>query len=119
MIRTSQFVISWALTFHFVCFCWIFFRADSMATALAVIHRIATAFQPELIPAMLPAYARVFGLMTLAYYLHFIPRAVKEGVRGWFGRVPDLGKALLIVAVVVLLFQVKNAQMQPFIYFQF
>ena len=111
--------LGWALTFHFVCFCWIFFRADSMATALAVIHRIATAFQPELIPAMLPAYARVFGLMALAYYLHFIPRAVKEGVRGWFGRVPDLGKALLIVAVVVLLFQVKNAQMQPFIYFQF
>ncbi|MBC7448302.1 MAG: MBOAT family protein [Hymenobacteraceae bacterium] len=110
---------SWALTFHFVCFCWIFFRADSMATAVAVVHRIATAFQPELIPAMLPAYARVFGLLVLAYYLHFIPRAVKEGVRGWFGRVPDLGKALLIVAVVVLLFQVKNAQMQPFIYFQF
>ena len=119
VIRTSQFVISWALTFHFVCFCWIFFRADSMTTAVAVIHRIATAFQPELIPTMLPAYARVFGLMALAYYLHFIPRPVKEGVRGWFGRVPDLGKALLIVAVVVVLFQVKNAQMQPFIYFQF
>ena len=112
-------LLSWALTFHFVCFCWIFFRADSMTTAAAVLHRIATAFQPELIPTMLPAYARVFGLMVFAYYLHFIPRPVKEGVRNWFGRVPDLGKALLIVAVVVVLFQVKNAEMQPFIYFQF
>ena len=117
--NSLQLVASWFLTFHFVCFCWIFFRADSVATATAVVHRICTAFQPELIPAMLPAYARVFGLMALAYYLHFIPRPVKEGVRGWFGRVPDVGKALLIVAVVVLLFQVKNAQMQPFIYFQF
>ncbi len=110
---------SWFLTFHFVCFCWIFFRADSMAISLAVIKQIFTDFKPALIPAMLPAYARVFGLMVFAYYLHFIPRPVKEGVRGWFGRVPDLGKALLIVAVVVLLFQVKNAEMQPFIYFQF
>ena len=112
-------VLGWLLTFHFVCFCWIFFRADSMATAGAVIQRIVTDFQAELIPTMLPAYARVFGLLVLAYYLHFMPRLVKDRVQVWFGRVPDLGKALLIVAAVVLLFQVKNAEMQPFIYFQF
>ena len=112
-------LLAWALTFHFVCLCWVFFRAESMTTALNVLHQIGTDFKPALIPAMLPAYARVFGLMALAYYLHFIPRAVKDSVLGWFGRVPDLGKALLVVAVVVLLFQVKNAEMQPFIYFQF
>ena len=111
--------LAWLLTFHFVCFCWIFFRADSMATATAVIHRIFTAFQPGLIPAMIPAYARVFGLMALAYYLHWLPPYVKPAVQQWFARVPDLGKALLITAVVVLLFQVKNADIQPFIYFQF
>ncbi len=112
-------LLGWVITFHFVCLCWIFFRADSMATSLAVLKQITTDFKPALIPAMLPAYARVFALLVFAYYLHFIPRPVKEGVRGWFGRVPDLGKALLIVGVVVLLFQVKNAEMQPFIYFQF
>ncbi len=111
--------LAWLLTFHFVCFCWIFFRADTLALAGSVIRQIGTDFQPQLIPAMLPAYARVFGLMAFGYYLHFIPAPVKGGVRVWFGRVPDLGKALLIVAVIVLLFQVKNAEMQPFIYFQF
>ena len=90
-----------------------------MTNAWAVIRQIFTDFKPALIPAMLPAYARVFALLLFAYYLHFVPVPVKEGVRAWFGRVPDLGKALLIVAVVVVLFQVKNAEMQPFIYFQF
>ena len=32
-------VIDWAVTFHFVCFCWLFFRAPSLDGATAISRR--------------------------------------------------------------------------------
>jgi D-alanyl-lipoteichoic acid acyltransferase DltB (MBOAT superfamily) len=106
-------------TFHFVAFCWIFFRAGNMEIAGQVLSQIGTKFQFELIPPMLDAYAFIFGLMFLAYVIHWLPRGLKEQVKGSFYYVPDLAKAALAVIVILGLYQVKTAAVQPFIYFQF
>ena len=106
-------------TFHFVAFCWIFFRAGSMDIAGQVLSQIGTKFGFALIPRMLDAYAFIFGLMFLAYALHWLPRRLKEQVEGSFYYVPDLAKAALAVIVILGLYQVKTAAVQPFIYFQF
>ncbi|MBD0258656.1 MAG: MBOAT family protein, partial [Cytophagales bacterium] len=106
-------------TFHFVAFCWIFFRAGNMEIAGQVLSQIGTRFQPELIPRMLDAYAFIFGLMFLAYVIHWLPRRLKEQLEGGLYYVPDLAKAALAVIVILSLYQVKTAAVQPFIYFQF
>lgn len=107
------------LTFHFVAFCWIFFRAENLDTVNQVLSQIAYRFEPHLIPQMLTAYKEVFGLMALAYLIHFIPVPEKLRVGNWFGWLPDPVKAAVIVVIILGLYQVKTAAIQPFIYFQF
>jgi Predicted membrane protein involved in D-alanine export len=48
--------LGWFVTFHFVCFCWIFFRATSMETAGDMIHQIFTNFTVSILPEFLWGY---------------------------------------------------------------
>jgi D-alanyl-lipoteichoic acid acyltransferase DltB (MBOAT superfamily) len=107
------------VTFHFVAFCWIFFRAENLEVARQVLTQITTNFQPLLIPQMLLAYKAVFGVMLLAYLVHFTPKGLKEYLEEYLGYAPDIAKAFIIVLIIFCLYQVKTSALQPFIYFQF
>src|SRR5688572_10897374 len=107
------------LTFHFVAFCWIFFRADNLEIVNQVLSQIAYHFEPQLVPQMLEAYKKVFALMGIAYLIHFIPVPQKNRLGDLFGYLPNLAKAAVIVLIILSLYQVKTAAIQPFIYFQF
>ena len=61
------------ITFHFVCFCWIFFRNSSFEASLTMIQQIFTHFTPQLFGQLIEGYWKVFALMTLGYLLHFAP----------------------------------------------
>lgn len=61
------------VTFHFVCFCWIFFRNADFATSVDMLRQIFTVFRPQLLPQLLAGYWEVFALMGLGYMLHFLP----------------------------------------------
>jgi D-alanyl-lipoteichoic acid acyltransferase DltB (MBOAT superfamily) len=45
--RYAYVLFHWALTFHLVAFAWIFFRAESLSTAVEVISRLSWAVQGE------------------------------------------------------------------------
>ncbi len=106
-------------TFHIVCFSWIFFRADTFSSAIDMLNRIATAFHPELLPGLVSGYTLVFVLMGLGYFLHFLPQKWDDTCIRFTISMPLLVKALVIVAVVVIVMQIKSSEIQPFIYFQF
>ncbi|MBL7775807.1 MAG: MBOAT family protein, partial [Saprospiraceae bacterium] len=106
-------------TFHFVCFCWVFFRAGDMATAQLLLEQIVFNFQPQLLLEFVQGYAPVVFWMALGYGLHLLPVAWERAAEGQVTRLPLLGKAVLVVAVAALVMQVKSAEVQPFIYFQF
>lgn len=107
------------VTFHFVCFCWIFFRNAEFSTSVDMLRQIFTAFHPQLLPQLLSGYWEVFALMLLGYVLHFLPDRWERACTTGVIRLPLLGKALLVVLVVYIVIQVKSAGIQPFIYFQF
>lgn len=123
--------VSQVITFHFVAFCWMFFRArDPDQSAWGVdwskdvlmvwrmLNRIVYHFEPQLIVQQIIAYRFVFMIMLVAYLVHWMQRGTKLTLEGWFGRVPDFAKAALIVVIILALYQVKT-DTQPFIYFQF
>ena len=112
-------VLGVVVTFHFVCFCWIFFRHASFTDALSMIQQIGTAFHPELLPQLLAGYPAVFALMALGFVLHFLPDSWEEAGVKTVTRLPLLGKALLLIALIYVVIQMKSADIQPFIYFQF
>lgn len=107
------------LTFHFVCLCWIFFRNQSFENSWVMIGRIITDFHPELFVQMVTGYKAVFILMLLGYLLHFCPDRWQGWVEKGVVRLPLIGQALLLVALIYCVVQVKSSDIQPFIYFQF
>ena len=112
-------LISGIITFHFVAFCWIFFRADTFELAGKVISQIYQSFHPEVIHEIVIAYKNVFMVMILGYILHWLPNNWKNFGAETFVKTPDFAKATIIFVVILVLFQVKSSELQPFIYFQF
>lgn len=107
------------ITFHFVCFCWIFFRTADFGHGLDMLGQIFTDFRPALFFQLISGYKLVFFLIAVGYLLHWLPDNWENKACQQVISMPFYGKALLMVAVIYLVVQMKSAEVQPFIYFQF
>jgi len=107
------------ITFQFVSFCWIFFRASDMDNVKIMLKQIFDNFSPGSYMTVLPAYSSVFLLMAVGYIIHFLPERVKESYRGLFIRIPLIAQLLVIMLIAVMLFQMRSTEVMPFIYFRF
>lgn len=112
-------MLGWAWTFGFVCLCWIFFRAQDVDTVLAMLGQIGADFHPQIFGEFVAGYWQTLSLMALGFALHFTPSSWESRAQTVVAGLPLLGKAALIVLFTVLVMQVKSADVQPFIYFQF
>jgi D-alanyl-lipoteichoic acid acyltransferase DltB (MBOAT superfamily) len=112
-------VLAGIWTFHFVCFCWIFFRAEGMGKAIEMLQQIAFSFHPEFFPDFVAGYGAVLFWILLGFALHFLPVSVEHAAQRISTALPLLGKALVLTAIAALVMQVKSADVQAFIYFQF
>lgn len=107
------------VTFHFVCFTWIFFRHQNFSEAFNMIHQIVYDFKPGLFFQLISGYWQVFILIAIGFALHFMPRRAEESFFNLVQRTPLIGKAILIVVLVFIVIQIKSSDIQPFIYFKF
>lgn len=107
------------ITFNFVSFCWIFFRAGSMTGARALISQVLWSFSPGEWIDVLKTYSQVFTIIVAGYILHFLPTTVKESYRGLFIRLPLVVKMVVVYIIALALFNIQSADIQPFIYFRF
>ncbi|MGI4953586.1 MAG: MBOAT family O-acyltransferase [Janthinobacterium lividum] len=102
------------LTFHFVCFAWLFFRADSFETVMLYLAQL---FRMEGGPLLATPFT--LGLIVLGLLMHAVPRdhvqrvaAVVRPLRWW-------GLAALAAVVVVAIDALGPEGVAPFIYFRF
>jgi D-alanyl-lipoteichoic acid acyltransferase DltB (MBOAT superfamily) len=107
------------ITFQFVSFCWIFFRAPDMDSVNIMLKQIIENFSPGSYMTVLPAYSSVFLLMVVGYVIHFLPEKIKESCRGLFIRIPLITQLVVIFLVAILLYQMRTTEVMPFIYFRF
>lgn len=107
------------ITFHLVCFCWIFFRNTSFEGSVEMITQIFSSFQLGLLPELLVGYWKVFVLMLIGYLLHFAPDKYEQLLCSKVTYMPLFKQALLFVVLIYFVVQFKSADVQPFIYFQF
>ncbi|MFN4081423.1 MAG: MBOAT family O-acyltransferase [Saprospiraceae bacterium] len=112
-------ILGGLLTFHFVCLCWILFRAEDMAHAGAMLSQIAFDFRPEGWAVLLSGYAPTVFLISLGYALHFLPDEWDRTAERLLTHAPLILQAAAIALVAAIVMQVKSADVQPFIYFQF
>ena len=111
---------SWLITFVYVLFAWIFFRATSMENAGDVISRIFTDFDLAYFWPFCTARPLWMVLVASAFVLHLL---IKENVFYWFQerfvRMPWVCKLLIFMIAVQLVINFKLESVNPFIYAQF
>jgi alginate O-acetyltransferase complex protein AlgI len=106
-------------TFHLVCLSWVYFRAETFSQAWEMLGQVATRFGWQSVIDVVLAYGTPFVLISLALAIHWLPISIKELYRGAFIRSHLVLKIVIILAVALLVFQFKSAELQPFIYFRF
>ncbi len=107
-------IIATALTFQFVCFTWIFFRAADFSHAFAYFAGFARIDQP-----MTLATPFNLSLLALAMSLHFLPQTWPARLEFATRRVPLILWGALAGATIVAIDSLGPAGVAPFIYFQF
>lgn len=113
-------LIAIIITFHFVTFCWIFFRAKDFTNALEVISNISKlTFNLDQWLIITQGYTNVFAVMLIGFIWHYIPENWMDKVRSGFINSPIVVKVFVFVFIYWLVFATAQEGPQPFIYFQF
>ncbi len=119
-----------AQTFVFITFTRLFFRSGSnldpasanevaWRTARDMVQQIGSAWKWELIPQICGEYWKVFALVVAGMVIHWLPTRWKRWYRLNFALLPLPVMAVVVVAVVFIVYQFITADLQAFIYFQF
>jgi alginate O-acetyltransferase complex protein AlgI len=112
--------ISVVLTFHFVAFCWIYFRAKNFDHANQILINISNVtFDFDQMQTIILGYKNVFIIMLIGYLWHFLPSKISAIMETTFGKMPIVLKALVMALTFWLVYAMSTAGPQPFIYFQF
>jgi len=108
------------VTFHFVVFCWIFFRARNFTTAFELIENISkVTIDFNQWTTIIQGYQNVFVVMLIGFVWHFLPQSLIQLLQNLFGKLPLLAKALVLAFVFWIVYATASSGPQPFIYFQF
>jgi len=107
-------VLDWTLTFHFVCFAWLFFRSPSLDSASQYLSGIwidngAANTAPWI----------VAPLIALGAVTQFIPPASRAVVGAWVDNRNPTAQAAFGFALFYVIIVMAPAASAPFIYFQF
>lgn len=102
------------LCFHFVCFCWIFFRAPTFDHGLLMLLRLGkgTLTSTNLSPLVL-------RVLLLGAVLHFVPKKIEDEARALFTRAPAPLQGVILAACGYLLHFAASTKAEPFVYGQF
>jgi D-alanyl-lipoteichoic acid acyltransferase DltB (MBOAT superfamily) len=102
------------LTFQFVCFAWIFFRAETVGRAFAVLSQLLR-FTVDTSNLALPLVL----IIALGFAAHWIPQSLVEIARNSFIRLPAPAQACFLFALALGLYFVASSDVVPFIYSRF
>ena len=107
------------LTFNFITFTRFFFRGADMPRIGQMMKQIGTNFEAGLIPQMTKSYWLIFTIMAIGYIIHWLPTKWKDWYKQVFIQTPMWVKGVVCVLAVILIYQARTSDLQPFIYFQF
>jgi D-alanyl-lipoteichoic acid acyltransferase DltB (MBOAT superfamily) len=102
------------VTFHVVCLGWVFFRADSIGTAITMLIRLLTAWGPSPLVTPLVLLALLVGLGT-----QYLPHDAGERVRLVLSRLRPVALGVALGFVLFLITSMGPQGVAPFIYYKF
>ena len=112
-------IISGILTFHFVCFAWIFFKAEDLEIAKEMIYQIFNNFDISVFGPFYDNYTGVVWMMLVAMVLHLIPDNLVDKVIARTKTIPMVVYILVFLLFLILYGYFKSAEQVMPIYLQF
>jgi len=109
------------ITFNFIAFTRVFFRAQSMDQANDFLARIFYNFDFDwevFTSKLLAGYPVVMIVILLSYIIHWLPNRTKDGTMELFIATPIWAKGLIVFAAGLFIHQFYSA-FAPFVYFAF
>lgn len=112
-------VFTLLLTFHYVAVLWILFRSTSYSSAIDSITKICTETSLSDITAFYYSRKEVIYMLIISSSIVFCPVNLKQALKVNFQKVPFIIILLFFVVILQIILQLKDQEVQPFIYFQF
>jgi alginate O-acetyltransferase complex protein AlgI len=104
-----------AATFALVCVGWVFFRADSLETAFALLRRLATGWwTPNEFVNPLVVFM-IAGMLTLQFW----PRGFGLWLQSGLSRLKPAPLGIVLALALLVIVSLGPSGVAPFIYFQF
>ncbi|HPB02007.1 MAG: MBOAT family protein [Bacteroidales bacterium] len=110
---------AWFITFHFVVFLWIFFRAQSFELAWEMIGQIFGAMDWAYLQPFWSVRHIFVVMLIIGIAIHAVPSRLFPKMENIYVKMPFVVKAIAFVVLIQLVIQFKSESVQPFIYFQF
>ena len=112
-------IISWIITFNFVAFLWIFFRAQNMQSAGLIIRQVFTQMDWAYLIPFVSVRSLLIMIMIIGIAVYAIPLKWFQKLSQQFINIPFWVKAIIFIIVIQLVIQFQSADVQPFLYAQF
>ena len=107
------------ITFNLIAFSFVFFRAESMSSIVEIWTQLTESFHLNVASQFIAEYFEIVVIIIGAYIMHFLPESYTSGLKKVYNASPLLLQAVVIVAVILLVIQVRQAEIQPFIYLNY
>ena len=111
--------ISIFITFHFLVFTFLIFKAKDIETAQIMLTNIFTSLDFSLAIQWMTLYVFPFAIMILALLLHYTPMKWYTSVVRFYSRIHWTLKAVVAAITIILIYQSYSSEAQPFIYLDF
>ena len=112
-------IISGILTFHFVCFAWVFFKAEDLEIAKTMIYQIFNNFDISVFGPFYDNYKGVVWMILAAMVLHLVPDNLADKVIARTKTIPMVVYILVFFLFLILYGYFKSAEQVMPIYLQF
>lgn len=116
---TAYKIVMGIFTFHFVCFGWVFFKAEDFETAMTMLHQIAYNFDWTLFKPFYDNYYAVVWMIVIAGALHLIPDNLADRVIAKMGAIPLVAYIVAFFVFLLVYGMFKSSEQVMPIYLQF
>lgn len=107
------------LTFNLLAITFVFFRMRSLDQAGEMAHQIFHDFHFGIAPQFIAGYFTIILALMLGFFMHFAPKRWSTNALKKFTAIPFWIQAVILAIVILLIIQVRQSDLVPFIYLQY
>jgi D-alanyl-lipoteichoic acid acyltransferase DltB (MBOAT superfamily) len=119
METVSYKFISATLLFHFVCFLWIFFKAENFEYSWMMVTQVTSNFSLDLTLSFIEAYLGYVLILLTAFFLHLIPISYNEMLIRQLAKTHWILQALIMTIFIFIFSYFNQAEIIKPVYLQF